>query len=187
MKKSDVIYLILRILFIMASIGVICWIFSNSIADGETSTQQSSEVKEVVDTTLTVVSGKPVDIPMLIIRKLAHFTEYFILGVCMYLAFYFFRTRNIFILIPCAVGVIIPVIDENIQLSSDGRHFAVIDMLIDMGGVACGIGITLAACLLVMHIYHRHILKKSKISADSDIEVEAAADVYTNKENDKNE
>lgn len=171
MKKSDVIYLILRIVFILASIGVICWIFSNSLANADKSTQQSSEVKQVVDGTLSAVSGKKVDVPMLVIRKLAHFTEYFILGICLYLAFYFFRTKNIFILIPCAVGIIIPIIDENIQLSSDGRHFAVTDMLIDMGGAACGIALALGVCALVRYIYYRVKKNPSPPSEQSEEEV----------------
>lgn len=165
MEKSDVKYLILRIVFIIASVAIICWIFSNSLANSDESTQQSTEVKQVVDGALSAVSGKKVDVPMLVIRKLAHFTEYFLLGVCMYLAFYFFRTRNIFILIPCAVGLIIPIIDENIQLSSDGRHFAVTDMLIDMGGVACGIGLALGVSILVRHIYRK--IKSGSVPPDS--------------------
>lgn len=176
MKKSDVTYLILRIVFIIASVAMICWIFSNSLANGEESTQQSTEVKEVVDTTLSAVSGKPVDVPMLIIRKLAHFTEYFILGVCLYLAFYFFRTRKIFILIPCAVGGIIPIIDENIQLTSEGRTFAVTDMLIDMGGAACGIAATLGICALIVYIYNKN---KNKPTPPEDETSAEAADNNT--------
>lgn len=170
MKKSDVIYLVLRIVFILASVAVICWIFSNSFANGEESTQQSTEVKEVVDTTLSAVSGQEVDVPMLVIRKLAHFTEYFILGVCMYLSFYFFRTRRIFILIPCVIGIIIPIIDENIQRSSEGRTFAVTDMLIDMGGVACGLAAALGICALVVYIYH--INKKQPVPTGDEINSE---------------
>lgn len=169
MKKSDVKYLILRIVFILASIGVICWIFSNSIANGDESTKQSGAVKELVDTALTAVSGKEVDVPMLIIRKLAHFTEYLILGICLYLAFYFFRTRRIFMLIPCAVGIIVPIIDECIQLTSDGRTFAVTDMLIDMGGAACGMAATFGICALVCHIYNKR-KNRSKSCASSDNE-----------------
>lgn len=183
MKKSDVTYLVLRIVFILASIGVICWIFSNSLANADESTQQSSEVKKIVDTTLTAVSGKPVDMPMLVIRKLAHFTEYFILGISLYLSFYFFRTRKLFVLIPCAVGIIIPIIDENIQLSSDGRHFAVTDMLIDMGGAACGMAITLGVCALVVYIYHKNRNKKNLTSSDENIQTdEDDNNTYTDKE-----
>jgi len=180
MKKSDVVYFVLGIVFSLASIGVICWIFSNSLADGEKSTQQSGQVKEVVDTVLTAVSGKPVDVPMLVIRKLAHFTEYFIMGICLYLAFYFFRVRKIFVIIPCVIAVIVPIIDENIQLTSDGRTFAVTDMLIDMGGAACGIAATFGICALVLYIYNRN--KNKPASPQDKAEEEAENNTYENKE-----
>lgn len=162
MTKKDIAYLILGIVFILASAAMICWIFSNSLANGEESTQQSTDVKEVIDTALTAVSGKDVDVPLLTIRKLAHFTEYFMLGICLYLAFYFFKTRKIFILIPCAVCLIVPIIDENIQLTSDGRTFAVTDMLIDMGGAACGMAITLGICALILHIIKSRKARRSR-------------------------
>jgi len=161
MERANVKFLVLRIVFIVASLAVIAWIFSNSLANGDESTQQSSFVKDIMDSVLSAISGAKVDVPMLVVRKLAHFTEYFILGICLYLSFFFFRAKNIFVLIPFGVAVIIPIIDESLQLISEGRTFAVTDMLIDFSGAACGIGATLGVCALITHIYRKHKAKSA--------------------------
>lgn len=74
------------------------------------------------------------DITILMIRKIAHFTEYFILG-------YFYtkaseETKEDKILL---VGYLIPIIDESIQLFSIDRSGSPIDMVIDMAGYLTGL------------------------------------------------
>jgi len=74
------------------------------------------------------------DIVILILRKTAHFTEYFILG-------YFYskaseETKQDQILV---VGYLIPIIDESIQLFSPGRSGQAVDMVIDMAGYLTGL------------------------------------------------
>lgn len=74
------------------------------------------------------------DIVILILRKTAHFTEYFILG-------YFYtkaseETNQDKILV---VGYLIPIIDESIQLFSPGRSGQAVDMVIDMAGYLTGL------------------------------------------------
>jgi len=71
---------------------------------------------------------------ILILRKTAHFTEYFILG-------YFYtkaseETKQDKILL---IGYVIPIIDESIQLFSPGRSGQAIDMVIDMAGYLTGL------------------------------------------------
>ena len=72
----------------------------------------------------------------LVIRKLAHFTEYFILGLLTFLALvpYTISFRQKFIVI-FWFGFIFASLDETIQLFVDGRAGSIRDVLIDGAGV----------------------------------------------------
>ncbi len=75
-----------------------------------------------------------IDMP---VRKLAHFLEFFVLGL---IAFVFFATFNGFSLklkfiIPFVYGLIYAVIDELHQLLVAGRACRVLDVCIDLAGV----------------------------------------------------
>ncbi len=79
-----------------------------------------------------------------IVRKCAHFTEYLILAVLSVLAL---EPR---LRVPwwpavqtCLIWVIVPVVDESIQLHVPGRGGSPVDVLIDMSGFALGLVISL--------------------------------------------
>jgi len=66
---------------------------------------------------------------ILIIRKTAHFTEYFILGYFYTKAYKETSWDKILM-----VGWFIPILDEGIQLFTPGRSASPVDILIDMSG-----------------------------------------------------
>jgi VanZ family protein len=68
----------------------------------------------------------------LIIRKLAHFTEFFFLGIS--LSIYFIKEK-IEVYHVISLGFIVAVIDEFIQLFVSGRSGNVIDIGIDLLGI----------------------------------------------------
>lgn len=72
-----------------------------------------------------------------IIRKGAHFTEYFILGMLMSQTVKEAKSKRR-VLLPWVAGTLVACCDETIQLFSDGRAGRVADVLLDSSGVLCG-------------------------------------------------
>ena len=72
------------------------------------------------------------------VRKLAHFTEYFILGVLMFLSVNetSISRKEIVTIILC---VLVASCDETIQLFSAGRSGKVADVLLDSAGAITGV------------------------------------------------
>ncbi len=123
-------------------IATIVWvavIFSFSLRTGEESGGMSLAVLTyILDTFLPGLSGK-LDLEMahLVLRKMAHFTEYFVLGVLSRFAVQDIKKkqRTILALIFC-IGI--GVIDETLQLFVNGRVGSVWDVVIDSMGALVG-------------------------------------------------
>jgi VanZ family protein len=90
----------------------------------------------------------------LIIRKLAHFTEFFFLGIS--LSIYFIKEKiEVYHII--SLGFIVAVIDEFIQIFVDGRSGNVFDVGIDL----LGIFVSLLFVYSIMKHLNRKTLKSS--------------------------
>ena len=75
-----------------------------------------------------------------LVRKMAHFTEFFLLGVFLSLVFLTFRIPWKFRFLPAfLIGVLYAVSDEWHQTFVDGRAMEAFDVLIDSGGVFLGV------------------------------------------------
>ncbi len=75
-----------------------------------------------------------------VVRKCAHFTEYMVLGILATHAFDFEGRRTFDVLLPTAVFLLlIPSIDETIQLFVPGRAGMITDVMIDCCGAATGV------------------------------------------------
>lgn len=127
MKK--VIKLLLIILWLL-----VIFIFSNQ--DGTTSTALTNGVLEKY---LFFIDS---DVLFIIIRKIAHITEYLILGI---LVFSFVNEFKIDrkIIISLLICLIFSSLDEFHQLFIPGRTGKILDVFIDMIGVLLGIGVLL--------------------------------------------
>ena len=124
MKK----YVILRILFILQ----IILIFSFSLMKGPASSQTSGSL------TRMLLSLLPFDIDFdtfhIFVRKCAHFTEYAVLGSLAYLNAKekpFFSSFRGTVAVP---WILVPLLDECLQLFVPERAGMFADCLIDMGG-----------------------------------------------------
>ncbi len=80
------------------------------------------------------------DLVSFVVRKSAHFTEFLILGVSLFLTVRDLRKRASF-WIPWAIGAVYAVSDEIHQYFVPGRSCEVRDMIIDACGVAAGVAI----------------------------------------------
>lgn len=85
----------------------------------------------------------------LVVRKVAHFTEYAILGTLLTLLFRCIRVRKLYL--PVLIGALYAVTDEWHQSFSPGRVSAGIDVLIDTCGVLAGA----LLCTAILHIWRK--------------------------------
>lgn len=147
---------VLLTLNIAAIVAVLCFIFGNSLLNGQQSGEVSSSVMEAVEPIarpiVEAVSPKPVTDDMLhtVIRKLAHFTEFAALAALS--ALLLFQLRGT--LMTPHLGYVLfgtllaAVTDEFIQ-SFTGRTSSVRDVLIDFSGALCGMLLTAAVLAIV--------------------------------------
>ena len=122
------------------TIIMVALIWGNSLVPGTGSSGLSLSVMETVHGTLRAL-GLPYEwLTNFIVRKTAHFTEYAVLGVLASQARDPQHAAS-----PRAIGfaalvcVLVPSIDETIQLFVSGRTGQVTDVLLDCCGAATGI------------------------------------------------
>ena len=138
-----------RVVFTLALIGCIAFIFSNSMKIASVSTVSSGRVLTLLQAVLRRL-GHPAlaqRLTMHIVRKMAHFCEYTLEGFLLMLCMRVYSRRPLrHITVPMLAGVLTALTDETIQLFSQGRSSQVTDVWLDSAGVLAGI---LAALLLM--------------------------------------
>lgn len=149
--KKELIANIVRFLLIAMMIGTVLFIFINSMLPPEKSTEQSDTVKDIIVEILPD-NSKAENFVEEYMRKIAHFTEYGLLGIelAVYLLLFHRRRPALFglaLTVPFFVGFI----DESIQ-SLSGRGPLIEDVWIDIGGFATFYALTLAVCFFAIAI-----------------------------------
>ena len=149
-----------RVVFTVALIACIVFIFSNSMAVAAVSEQSSGRVLHLMQAVLRRL-GHPAlaeRLTMHIVRKLAHFCEYALEGFLLMLCMRVYSRHPLrHITVPMLGGVLTALTDETIQLFSDGRSGQVTDVWLDSAGVLAGILaalVLMALCGLLFH--HRN-------------------------------
>ncbi len=135
-KKRITSYLVLgaRIALLVAMLITVAFIFYNSSLPQKESADASDKVGEIVEEILP--DDTPVeDFVLTNLRKIAHFTEYGLLGVEIALYVLLFERRRFYIFAPFSYGipVIVGFLDESIQVLSE-RGPSITDVWIDIGG-----------------------------------------------------
>ena len=115
------------------------FIFHNSMTPAQESSQQSGQVLAIA---LKIIDNMGMSggwITEHLIRKMAHYAEYTGLGILLGITvkLYSFRTdfRKI---LQGWLGILIPFVDETIQLFVEGRSGQISDVWLDMAGVFTG-------------------------------------------------
>ena len=162
-----------KIFIIILSICAVLWlafIFSNSMDNGSASTEKSSTVTEIVNTVAHALGYKG-EISHKLVRKMAHFTEFFVLGLIVsadLAAIFYSRLKARLPLLFSVISASIPLsaicacADECIQLFSDGRAAQLTDVLIDSSGALCGY-LLFAAGLLIFTLVSKKSLKNNAL------------------------
>ena len=138
-----------RVVFTLALIGCIAFIFSNSMAVADVSSVSSGRVLQLLQAVLRRLDHPALAqrLTMHIVRKMAHFCEYTLEGFLLMLCMRVYSRRPLrHITVPMLAGVLTALTDETIQLFSQGRSSQVTDVWLDSAGVLAGI---LAALLLM--------------------------------------
>lgn len=134
--------LVARVLFTFALAATVVFIFSNSMAVADVSAQASGHVLARLQAALSRVglgrlAGSLTDH---LVRKLAHFAEYMLLGFWLMLCLRVYTRHFIrHISWPVLAGLLTALTDETIQLFSEGRSGQISDVWLDFGGVLAGL------------------------------------------------
>ena len=118
-------------------IAILAFIWGNSALPGETSGALSGWVGQFLSKFLPFLTTEK---GLHILRKLAHFSEFAALGMCLSWLFCMVVERKTWqLLLPLLCGAAAACIDETIQIFSPGRYCSMIDVGIDTSGVLTGI------------------------------------------------
>jgi len=124
---------------------------------GDESSLDSRWVSLVLSNVLEFVTNRQdIQMPALLIRKAAHFLEYFVLGFLLYKSFNICSRSKAKVLKPAAVGVFYAMTDEVHQFFVPGRAMQLTDVGID------SLGVFSAICILY---FFSEIKAKSKSPA----------------------
>jgi len=133
--KKQTVFLAITTIFTL-------FIFMNSLMSGEVSSAQSGLITIPLTNFLNYLFGLTLDASSvsLVIRKLAHFGEFLILGVLWVLTLtsYSFRLQKAMQL-TISIGLLTALSDEFIQTFVPGRAGTLLDVLIDLVGVLVGV------------------------------------------------
>lgn len=149
---------IVLLILISASVLWTAFIFSNSLADAERSTEQSSGVTEVINKTAEAV-GIEQEIKESTVRNMAHFTEFAVLSVLLSAISAVITHRKVKTALTAAYALLavpscfaVACADEFIQKFSDGRATQFTDVLLDTAGALCACALFIAVYCAVIHI-----------------------------------
>ena len=121
----------------LLSIVWILVIFSFSLQNGEESGELSGGIVAWIVGLFFPEDFTHIELVHFLVRKAAHFTEYFILGVLLSLTIREAKWKKV-LLAPWVLGTLVASCDETIQLFSDGRAGQVTDVMLDSSGVFTG-------------------------------------------------
>lgn len=115
---------------------VILWMIFIFVMSSFDATSSSNQSNFIVDIITSIINIKDIGLLSLIIRKLAHFTEYFILGI---LVINFITRYDKKIIIAILLCIISAPSDEIHQIFVPGRSCQITDIMIDSLGPIMGI------------------------------------------------
>ena len=166
---------VLRIVLTVACVIMLGFIFSNSLKTAEQSTAQSSTVVDAVQKVAQAVApeskianatGDAYDRLHEQVRSWAHFFEFLALGALFGWCYFSYTLQKRYLYVSACAVIIVPVIDELLQIFSAGRGFSFADVLVDVCGGLVGIGVAAVTVLLGLVIYRKKIKRREIESAN---------------------
>lgn len=146
--------ILIRAFLILLIVLTLSFIWSNSLANAAESSEKSGNVVRIIKPIIDPENKIEEDIFVTVVRKLAHFSEFTLLGAEMLLLFYTFdKWRNLHIYrlcFPVGTAFLCAVTDELLQLTSPGRSCEFRDMMIDLAGIITGCALSLLVLFLAI-------------------------------------
>lgn len=144
---------VIKLVLLICCMGLIFFFSSQINTDSSASTSIVVDMLyKLVSIFSNVIYDEFVQFVFKPVRKLAHFSEFCLLGILIYLNVIEYR-KNKTILLSIVFAFIYAISDEVHQLFVPGRAFAIKDILIDTSGAILGI--------FVIHLIVKKWLKKS--------------------------
>lgn len=162
MKRQWIIFF--RIFTTLFCVVVVGWIFSHSLQTGVESAEQSSSIVEMLQKIARKIApngwianatGEAYDKLHAIVRNIAHWTEYALLGASFAFCYVSWTQKKIFLTLPILGIAIVPIVDECLQLFTAGRGAQVSDVLVDVFGGVCGLFFVIGVLWLTYKISYR--------------------------------
>ena len=158
-EKTSPWLIAFRVIFTIALIACIAFIFRNSLESGALSSARSQAIMQKINEILSVVNLGPLSEHT--VRKLAHFAEFTLEGFLLMLCLRVYTNRFVrHISWPLLGGMTTALLDETIQRFIPNRTSQVTDGWIDMAGVVFGALIALILLLIVRGLMAFHAVKK---------------------------
>lgn len=133
--------------WLIAAACMVVFIWGNSLVSGEGSGHLSLAVLHAAHHVLKTVNLPHEWLTHFLVRKTAHFTEYAVLGFLLSHGLGLVKRQNkLTVLCVAACIVLVPSIDETIQLFTPGRSGMIQDVLLDICGATTGATITTLIC-----------------------------------------
>jgi len=150
LKKNH--FLLFRVLWILLCVSWVAFIFSNSAQSATDSSMASEGIRASFNALLARI-GISVRLSPTVIRKLAHFTEYAVLGILLLLGTCLYDNLQRRYWYPIPVGLLVACIDEGIQSFFPGRGPSIFDVAIDLSGI----------CFVLLLLFFLRSLRKRRI------------------------
>lgn len=154
--KKHIVWHILLIFYLS-------FIYFNSLTPAALSSQESGAVLRLLHSVLGEIGLSAPWLTEHVVRKCAHFGEYFILGMLLTQSLNCTKLKGqgrIFGQI--ALMTVFPLIDETLQLFTPGRSGQISDVWLDMGGTAAGALLFLAAALAFRRTRNNTVFKNQR-------------------------
>ncbi|HRM78910.1 MAG TPA: VanZ family protein, partial [Gemmiger qucibialis] len=156
-KRTSPWLIAFRIIFTIALIWCILFIFHNSLETSSISSARSHEVMQKINAILAHLNIGPLSEH--VVRKLAHFSEFTLEGFLLMLCLRVYTRRFVrHVSWPMLGGMATALLDETIQLYVPGRTSSVRDVWIDFGGVIAGLFVALLLLLIVRRLTSFHAM-----------------------------
>ena len=120
----------------LSLLSVLIWMIFIFIMSSFNASESSAQSNIIVNFISNIFNINNIELISLIIRKLAHFTEYFILGILTYNLIKKYRKKYYIAIIIC---IIYAISDEIHQIFIPGRSCQITDILIDSIGAITAI------------------------------------------------
>lgn len=130
------------VLFSILTAGLLCFIFGNSLQSAEESAETSGRLMELLLPFFRSLGITSPDTAHVLVRKLAHFAEFFALGLSLGgLGAYVFLHKKWQFFCPAAWALLAAATDEFLQRYSVARGSSWKDVLLDFSGALVALGL----------------------------------------------